>query len=439
MCIQNKKQRIAGGGLANMPRPKSSPINAASRVSASASHSDAESDEERAPRAEDPRAVTDIQCFYCETIFWASERFVLCEKCEGFVSCLFCWTDTEREGKKWSVEELELQQRKLLQRDERRKYKLWPNLQDHGFRMEHADWTDPDKGHFHVYTWLQLKRLRDQGLGDPTRKKSEHRPAASVVSQESSSSLIRPSRTVNGSFELRKQKGAAQTTLVHYQRGPKDLTQEATQQSHALLQLFNAHLVRPPLQIIEVRASRHIPQPYHQPCELGVFAIDRIFEGEVIDFYAAHLRDRDNTATLSSKSMSYSRVVSNATLVLDGWPTAALFSRPTARSAADMQHIMDLPASRFLPATKDERELLATLPLGCMINSPEGTRYEANVRCGIFKAKPGHGVIEADYPVMVASKNINVGEELLCPYNITEARGWIEAAKQRALLPSTSP
>ena len=129
-------------------------------------------------------AVCDIQCFYCFDILRAADRFVLCERCEGFVSCVRCWRRTEFPGETYSLADLELRKEKLLTRDARRQHKLWSRLHEHQFDAEHADWTDPESGDFNTYTYKQLAALREAG---PTgtighkRKEPTASPAAAAT------------------------------------------------------------------------------------------------------------------------------------------------------------------------------------------------------------------------------------------------------------------
>ena len=101
-------------------------------------------------------AVCDIQCFYCAHIFLAAERFVLCEKCEGFVSCEACWR--LKKDMFWLLK-MQIQR---LGEDRPRKHKLWGRLHEHEFDMEHADWREPDLLHFAKYTFQELYDLRER-------------------------------------------------------------------------------------------------------------------------------------------------------------------------------------------------------------------------------------------------------------------------------------
>lgn len=90
----------------------------------------------------------------------AADYFVLCEKCEGFVSCVKCWRKTERPDEQWTMGDLQRRKERLLLRDASRQHKLWPRLHEHSFDMNHADWTDSDNGHFGITNFQQLHRLR---------------------------------------------------------------------------------------------------------------------------------------------------------------------------------------------------------------------------------------------------------------------------------------
>ena len=132
----------------------SAPAAAAGRSASSRSRSRSRS---RSPSPPSPASkYTDIYCFYCAKRFLLRDRFVVCDVCNGFTSCVRCWTRTE-----WSKGSLREHQAELLKRWPHR----WPHLQSHDFTMEHAR-CDRDPIDFSETDWSEYAAA--YGWTEPT-------------------------------------------------------------------------------------------------------------------------------------------------------------------------------------------------------------------------------------------------------------------------------
>jgi len=450
--------------------------------------------------------VCDIQCFYCCHIFRVDEQFVMCETCEGFVSCPTCWEKTEEEGQQYGIPDLEEVKDKRLRRDARRRHKLWPQLAQHKFSMQHADWTDLDSGDFNTYTYRQLAALREAGLtGEVGHKRKEPAaaasppatparrtmsaphsappPAAAAAAAVSSTKLqqttarVAPasaphsnttarslfvrsqaSRTIPAASSQPSRKSApASSGAVNQRRQIEEKEEEdedddeeeerssaaqTTRESTpsvtaaaastllcpppdaALLKLYTSR----PLKYssaIEVRASAHLPPLLGQPCQLGVFATRDIPKDSPICYYASH---REFKKQVKQEESSHARRLAETDFVLDGRPTARLFTRYIAHDRAGIAQVLQMPAAAFLAqAGTDKAKLLAQLAVGCMINSPAGRPGDRptkpNVKVAHGRIPDGAGLPLGALPFLVAKFNIKIGEELLCCYHNPEEKG----------------
>ena len=135
---------------------------------------------------------------------------------------------------------------------------------------------------------------------------------------------------------------------------------------------------------------------------------------------------------------SHTRYVPNTTVVLDGAPTARLFTRYIAHTQAGITGVLNMRAEAFLPYnTKDPakqaalRDLLSQLAIGCMVNSPAaggssrpGHRaVNANVCNQWVNTYDGDGLALGEFSRLDARRNIKKGDELLCCYKNGEERG----------------
>jgi hypothetical protein len=171
---------------------------------------------------------------------------------------------------------------------------------------------------------------------------------------------------------------------------------------------------------LEVRASHYVAQSLNEPCQLGVFACRRILEGERVCFYAGHISHKTDV-----KEMSHARCIASTDSCLDGLPTADLFTRFIPANQAAVDAIRRMPAADFLPAAdSNERKLLNMLPIGCMINSPVGGRKIANTRIVWFHVPEGQGLPQAPISRFQATRDIEIGEELLGKYSSNEEKQW---------------
>lgn len=481
---------------------------------------------------------------------------MLCEKCEGFVSCENCWR--LKRTMLWLIEK---QTQRLLE-DLPREHKLWSRLSEHDFEMDHADWTNPDLFHFAIYTFQQLFDLRErearfvaaeaQKAEEPPAQRQRNNSGQAVVpaaarSLPSTSHVVPASRfsasqpTLAASsagthalFRSTMRTGQSQgktrtaatnqlspssllfgpakpTTVSHVHLALAPAAAPASSSSSALVRAnvgkrtaaaasgdgfkqttllpqpilakasplgaaasssitpidltgapaaaasaspsrgflsvapssttpfpptwvsLMAFYARNPVDssALEVRASQHVAQPLNTRCELGVFVTRRIPKDQVVCYYAAHrVIDKKVDRRLDSHVRHLANSCSSS---LDGLPTARLFRRYLARSEAEVQQLLAMPAADFLPLPGTlAAQQLAGLPLGCMINSPvRDTPHRQPVKANVATAHI-QSVSQADdielveVLQIVAKCDIEAGTELLCRY-----AGHLDREKQK--------
>lgn len=394
--------------------------------------------------------VCDIQCFYCCEIMRVADKFVLCEVCEGFVACLPCW-----HRHNLSLLELEERKAKLLRRDQRRQHKLWPQLHDHSFSMEHADWTNPDQGDFREGTYRELHDLRVEGRANKenddglnkrkslnsinhnrinrgvndgeslasrksTKKSLLSSPVScSQVSRKDAPAQSQPSKQIvkaaaHSLMDLSSTQSTSMLPISCVNRSPHLL-------HHELIQFYAAHPIAH-TSSIEVRVSHHIPPVIDQPCQLGVFATKSIQAGEDICYYASHWMHQDDARSMKLDQRAYMRRAPDTGGVLDGAPTSKLFKRPIPKSVIGILQLKALKASDLILGNHG----LPSWPVGCMINSCIGGQQstESNVAVAHVNVRQGQGIPQGSYIKLIARLNIAVGDELLCQYKNGEEKQW---------------
>jgi hypothetical protein len=174
-----------------------------------------------------------------------------------------------------------------------------------------------------------------------------------------------------------------------------------------------------------------------QPLEFGLFATAAIKEGTLVTSYGGVLRSladfRRARKSLSADSDAFNqlwanthiRQVADSDWLLDGFPLACMYSRPVTRTPSQLQQALQAGMAPLRPSLVDfssaQLELFDSSAFGFMANTAEGQR--CNVRIG-YKQIPvgGRGDVRLTMPTLIASRDIAVNEEILCPYNSNDAK-----------------
>ena len=109
---------------------------------------------------------TDVYCFYCSKRFLLTDRFVICDVCNGFTSCVRCWKRNQ-----WSKGSLREHQAELIRRFPVR----WEHLHAHAFTMDHAR-CDADPMQFSETDWAEYAAACDWTEPTSTASDVRHPP-----------------------------------------------------------------------------------------------------------------------------------------------------------------------------------------------------------------------------------------------------------------------
>lgn len=119
---------------------------------------------------------------------------------------------------------------------------------------------------------------------------------------------------------------------------------------------------------------------------------------------------------------SHARRVPGSDYILDGLPFACMLRRPVPRCPAELTDIVTAGLEPLLPSSSlfSPQEILRyhLSPLGYMANTASGT--QCNVHIGVKRVKLAPGATSLDFsvPVLVASRDIREGDEILSPYGL---------------------
>jgi hypothetical protein len=153
-----------------------------------------------------------------------------------------------------------------------------------------------------------------------------------------------------------------------------------------------------------------------EPLQFRVVAGRLFRRGEVVTWYGG-LPVLKRSFALHKLPKTHARLIPGTAFVLDGLPLAEMLKRPVLADAAQLSwaaaHMNQLrPDDPSSPFTAAEVELWRSTPIGYMINTADGEEVN-NVRI--------HTVLFADrtceIPLMRATREIQVGEELMCAYH----------------------
>lgn len=154
-----------------------------------------------------------------------------------------------------------------------------------------------------------------------------------------------------------------------------------------------------------------------EPLQFRVVA-DRLFHrGEAVTWYGG-LPVLKRSFVDHKLPKTHARLIPGAAFALDGLPLAWMLQRPLLTDAAQLNwaaaHMNQLrPDHPSSPFTAAEVELWRSTPIGYMINTADGGGGVNNVR--IQNVSFAHRTCEI--PLLYATREIQVGEELLCSYN----------------------
>ena len=171
---------------------------------------------------------------------------------------------------------------------------------------------------------------------------------------------------------------------------------------------------------VEVRIHEGLSSSnLQQPIEFGLFASCAIAKGTEITPYGGILRHKRAFECADDKS--HSRTIPASDYVLDGKQLAQMFDRPTPGTQQQLQELLAAGLQPLLPCQPrySAADLLCftSSPMGFMANT--GAPADQNVRIGSRCVRVAE--IQYDVPVLIATRNLQQGEEILSPYSTGHA------------------
>jgi hypothetical protein len=156
------------------------------------------------------------------------------------------------------------------------------------------------------------------------------------------------------------------------------------------------------------------------PIQLSLHAARLIAAGSIVCHYGGvpvFERSFDFPTPAGSDCKSHARRMAGSGFVLDGLPFAWMITRPIPRTHERLEKMVGkgpaplLPTSASTQFTAAELEWFNSTPLGFMAN----TSASKNTKIGSVKLFTAVQVL--DLPVLVATRDIVAGEEIISPYN----------------------
>jgi hypothetical protein len=186
--------------------------------------------------------------------------------------------------------------------------------------------------------------------------------------------------------------------------------------------------------LVELRISK-LHSTLNQPVQFGLFAKQAhklstlgeppcvaIKEGEEVCAYGG-LVQHESLFRKHGWPRTHARVLPGGIIVLDGRPLAAMIQRPVATDQNGLDLLLQAGMQSLLPSTKSFPKWMVdrfqSSGFGFMANTSTTRSADRNVRIS-FRSVTIAGIIY-DVPVLTATRDILVDEEILSPYNTPEA------------------
>jgi hypothetical protein len=196
---------------------------------------------------------------------------------------------------------------------------------------------------------------------------------------------------------------------------------------------------------VEVRIHAKHSRLY-QPIQFGLYATVQHSAGELVTPYGGLLShdgdlkrmQQQSPAALSLNLDSHSRSVPNSSFVLDGLPLACMYRRPVPKSAQALAEVLQAGITPLLPSQHDfsdaQLSFFRSSAFGFMANT--ANKQQCNVRVLYKDVRAGD--ILYPIPILVATRTIQAGEEILSPYGSDASRRLLRASSESDDVVSTS-